>query len=871
MMKTDATASTLNYDNTASTSPDFSVEVSDRAAGDDSGYDQYSSVPDTTVSFDLIDGQEQNPEIIRSEMMFYSTPLTEKYAEAAYGAIQNIQAMCAMDYQSICPTSSPYMNLNYLMGELMTPMLFSGDNVYRRRRLHEARPAVGFKSGAEYVAYLRSFYSARFLPSFAHPLANVMYLDKKTNQFLSPSKEREQEKSLRGAGAGEKQKEKPTISSKPRSYLAGLHHNHMQIGDTHRRLRMAAPGFVYPSSHSAPAVAAAGEESAVDAMASEQSASMPQPCTVGMASDASPDAGDAGLDFRKFVLDFLNGRDVSVSLVGPYGFAGSAGGNVDFVNLRLPLSGPARDDDSDDASYNYDDSAAADDDSYYYADDGAQDDGDAYYYYDDDAAVSADDDSARDIAAWQPLARPSPLLGMAAPRMPQLGRPLFPVGVEPAALMRPPHDHGDRDHHDHDHHDHDHHDRVHHDGPTEGSGESSQEGGESGEHGGWSWGHSPSSEGSGSSSSEEGGWFGGGGKHGRDHQAPPPPPPPPVPEDHSFDGSLGFGADGDMCLYKGMADGRVSDPCIDAVADLYELRAEYWQESQQPQGHHHGGFFLLLVLAVLVGCLARRFLRCRHDRKVRSLLTALHTHPALKAAVEAETGVTVPEPVPHLCGARQQGGGRCSQSAVMRFAKVTAMFIGLLVLSFWLSFAALEITMHVVHGMDEHAPTDPTGEPQYTSPVAAMAILLLVITAEITAVALVFRGLKACCCPAAAPAADGSTSAPSPSLFGQVADYAQRLAGFGGSSSQYGPDGYYSRLPSGEEAVYEAPSPAPAARSRFSAPAAVTVGTEMVSMSRVASAPPMQQAHAAPHQQQQRYAAVLVPVTAMPVNSVSMV
>jgi hypothetical protein len=33
----------------------------------------------------------------------------------------------------------------------------------------------------------------------------------------------------------------------------------------------------------------------------------------------------------------------------------------------------------------------------------------------------------------------------------------------------------------------------------------------------------------------------------------------------------------------------------------------------------------------------------------------------------------------------------------------------------------------------------------------------------------------------------------------------------------------------------------------------------------------MQQAHAAPHQQQQRYAAVLVPVTAMPVNSVSMV
>ena len=53
---------------------------------------------------------------------------------------------------------------------------------------------------------------------------------------------------------------------------------------------------------------------------------------------------------------------------------------------------------------------------------------------------------------------------------------------------------------------------------------------------------------------------------------------PPVPEDKYFSGALGFGAEGDMCLYQNLD--QLSDPCVSAVSDLYALRANYWAEDQ---------------------------------------------------------------------------------------------------------------------------------------------------------------------------------------------------------------------------------------------------------------------------------------------------
>lgn len=223
-----------------------------------------------------------------------------------------------------------------------------------------------------------------------------------------------------------------------------------------------------------------------------------------------------------------------------------------------------------------------------------------------------------------------------------------------------------------------------------------------------------------------------------------------------------------MCLYRGMSQGRVSQPCIGAVSDLYELRAQYWQESQQDPNFHHGHFGLLIVAGLLLVCCVRRFYAMRYEKKVRSLLTALHTHPHLKASVEAETGVAVPAPVPaRTCCVGADSSEGCSKSMLVRFAKVIAFAVVIFVVSFVVSFTSLEITMNVVNNMDEHADMDPeTGEPAFTSPLVAMFVLLLVCTAELTLLALAVKGLKVCFCPkdqgdVSADLASGGSPAPS--------------------------------------------------------------------------------------------------------------
>lgn len=64
---------------------------------------------------------------------------------------------------------------------------------------------------------------------------------------------------------------------------------------------------------------------------------------------------------------------------------------------------------------------------------------------------------------------------------------------------------------------------------------------------------------------------------------------PPVPEDRLFSGALGFGAEGDMCLYQNLD--QLSDPCVSAVSDLYALRANYWAEDQVM---HNKSLFVVL-------------------------------------------------------------------------------------------------------------------------------------------------------------------------------------------------------------------------------------------------------------------------------------
>jgi len=1009
-----------------------------------------------SFAYNVPDAFESDQEVVRSEMMFYNTPLTEKYSEQVYGVVKNVQAQCSADVQRICPKSAPYMSLNKLMAQLMMPM--EDQRIYRGRRLMSAP----LKTGADYVNYVRSFYSPLRLIKHAHPLSAAVHLDEKTGNLVGHGKKDKDAMATshvhrnqpvgegRLAAPGWKmptdKPPKPTeaeilqkqmrttqnsvaeaivaaSNAAPRSHAVaapahGHHHNHGR-----RNLRLAAPGWV-PPSPSAPSPAAAGGvpaevRSVLDRAETAPSLDVVGPVDGGKAPCAKPfqppapfftldrffapqtqqseeplipeltetvpsfgtSTGPAFADFRSFVLDFLSGRDVSLSLTLPYTVVLDSNHEG---SLYLDADVQQGEDGADyDGYYSYyaNDEAGADLGVGYYDDDGAN------YAYDDatgldddgeeadgaeGAAEGGDDDDffaqrfdllppGRKVAPSQAQTQSDdqPQLiecgGAAGGPTQMVRRPL----VQPRARARSniltvlggrrgpssseegegedqrrspseegpggvgsssSEEDGDRPgHRDHDRDRHGHpkpagrlgrpaprpHGQVGPAGPPPGRP-----------------GDRPDDRprpprpprgppgGPGSSEDEEDGHHDRHHHHGRHDGPPPPPPHPPVPEDHSFSGNLGFGADGDMCLYRGLAQGRVSPPCQAAVGELYQLRAEYWEESQQQDDfhHHHGGLGLLIIGLVLLVCCVRRFYAARYEKKVRSLLTALHTHPHLKASVEAETGLEIPAPVPAgtcCVGASTEGSSSCDKSLLVRAGKMAAFASLVFAVSFAVSYSALEVTMRIVNEMDKHAEEteDPyTGETHYTSPLAALFILFMVCVAELTVVALVVRGVKALVMRRRARQAfqagiyggDASGSAPSAPLEGSswhggrsaggrggLSQSAQQVwmslptaslnlfgrgRRSGGSGSPRGGDGYAVLLT--EEDREEA----------FLGRSSHGHGTEMVSVSNnsMSAYPAMYTAHsaapAAPQQQAVQYAYLPAgPVTARPVNAVSMV
>jgi len=201
-----------------------------------------------------------------------------------------------------------------------------------------------------------------------------------------------------------------------------------------------------------------------------------------------------------------------------------------------------------------------------------------------------------------------------------------------------------------------------------------------------------------------------------------------------------------MCMYQHAP--ALSPPCLDAMEGLYDLRADFWSESQGQGKHCHGGFVLGALLVLLFVALRRCCLSTRR-RQVRSLLTALNTHPELKAAVEAETGLTVPLPssgcpCPATGTSRRGGGHRRVLNCLFRAAKVCAFLAFVLLASLAISLSSLEITIRLVQSMD--ASNDANGG-NYTSPLAALLLLFSVCTVQLALLALLVKGVKRCCRP----------------------------------------------------------------------------------------------------------------------------
>lgn len=354
-------------------------------------------------------------------------------------------------------------------------------------------------------------------------------------------------------------------------------------------------------------------------------------------------------------------------------------------------------------------------------------------------------------------------------------------------------------------------------------------------------------------------------EHGR-HQRPRQ-------EDTSFAGNLGFGADGDMCLYRNMD--RLSASCSSSVADLYMLRESYWRDYQdQQQGPPHFGCGLVAIGLLAVVFLVRRYFGYKRHQQVRSLLTALHTHPDLKARVESETGVSVPMPMHttgHCCRATNASTGTCPfiicKLVLCRLVRVLLFFAFLLLSSLFITISSLELTFMVLQLIDAGASQDPvTGDLQLTSPFVALLILFSICAAQLSVLAVIIRAIKRStvsrCCqeskkppsPSAPFSEDSSSATPPPSTrsattSNSVQYYFTSLPAalwdhHSSSSSSSRPSEVYTPLLSQEDKDDD-----------------INGGAEMVGMAPTTST-------AKPQLPQY---AMVVPLAARPVNSISMV
>lgn len=108
-----------------------------------------SDIPEE--EFTTSDYYETNPQILKAELSFYSTPHTKDYEEAVYGTLKNIEMTCVDDYSTICaptiePSSDMISNGALVMDvpDFLSAMginMFSSDESFSRKRslLEDAR------------------------------------------------------------------------------------------------------------------------------------------------------------------------------------------------------------------------------------------------------------------------------------------------------------------------------------------------------------------------------------------------------------------------------------------------------------------------------------------------------------------------------------------------------------------------------------------------------------------------------------------------------------------------------------------------------------------------------------------------------------
>lgn len=183
----------------------------------------------------------------------------------------------------------------------------------------------------------------------------------------------------------------------------------------------------------------------------------------------------------------------------------------------------------------------------------------------------------------------------------------------------------------------------------------------------------------------------------------------PLLQDDIYSGSLGFGDEGDTCMYSYYP--QLSQPCKGAISDLYDFREDYYASTQpsilHPYHRHHGGFVIaMIVCALVIGIVGYK--RGQKTKQIRKILDVIDANPNLKSQVEELAGCEIPE---HNSG--WKSAGSFARSTLRNSFKLIALvFVStfVVVTSLIITCLILAAMSEPPEGCDDYSPAEQTGE-----------------------------------------------------------------------------------------------------------------------------------------------------------------
>jgi len=182
-----------------------------------------------------------------------------------------------------------------------------------------------------------------------------------------------------------------------------------------------------------------------------------------------------------------------------------------------------------------------------------------------------------------------------------------------------------------------------------------------------------------------------------------------LPPDNIYGGSLGFGEEGDACMYKAYP--RLSQTCKGAISDLYDFRDNFYAASQpsiiHPYHRHHGFFlFGLLIFGLIFFTISYK--RDKKTKQIRKILDVIDANPNLKSQVQELAGCDIPE---HNSGWKSIGS--LVRSSLQNGCKLVTLIIAsifVVVTSLITTCLILAAMSKPPVGCEEHPPVAGHGE-----------------------------------------------------------------------------------------------------------------------------------------------------------------